>query len=89
MISFFAQDKWQDRILIIETDELNFIENQQDLDYLVSRIKEALRLAPYQQSLPPGYLRSKMRINPEMLIKIAKDHVARRERKEKDLIAVI
>ena len=29
-----------------------------------------------------------MRINPEMLIKIAKDHVARRERKEKDLIAV-
>lgn len=51
---FFAQDKWQDRILIIETDELNFIENQQDLDYLVSRIKEALRLAPYQQSLPLG-----------------------------------
>lgn len=49
---FFAQDKWQDHILVIETDELNFIENQQDLDYLVSRIKEALRLAPYQQSLP-------------------------------------
>ncbi len=49
---FFAQDKWQDRILVIETDDLNFIENQQDLDYLVSRIKEALRLAPYQQSLP-------------------------------------
>ncbi len=51
---FFAQDKWQDRILVIETDELNFIENQQDLDYLVTRIKEALRLAPYQQSLPLG-----------------------------------
>ncbi len=51
---FFAQDKWQDHILVIETDELNFIENQQDLDYLVSRIKEALRLAPYQQSLPLG-----------------------------------
>ncbi len=29
-----------------------------------------------------------MRINQEMLIKIAKDHVAQRERKEKDLIAV-
>lgn len=29
-----------------------------------------------------------MRINPEMLIKIAKDHVARRVRKDKDLIAV-
>lgn len=51
---FFAQDKWQDRILVIETDDLNFIENHQDLDYLVSRIKEALRLAPYQQSLPLG-----------------------------------
>lgn len=29
-----------------------------------------------------------MRINQEMLIKIARDHVAKRERKEKDLVAV-
>lgn len=50
--AFFAQDKWQGHVLVIETDELNFIENQDDLDYLVNRIKQFLRLAPYQQSLP-------------------------------------
>lgn len=50
--AFFAQDKWEGRVLVIETDELNFIENQDDLDYLVNRIKQFLRLAPYQQSLP-------------------------------------
>lgn len=49
---FFAHDKWQGRVLLIETDDLNFIEKQEDLDYLVNRIKQALRLAPYQQSLP-------------------------------------
>jgi deoxyguanosine kinase len=50
--AFFAQDKWQNRLLTIETDDLNFIESQEDLDYLVNRVKQALRLAPYQQSLP-------------------------------------
>lgn len=52
--AFFTQDKWKDRVLSIETDDLNFIENQEDLDYLVNRIKQALRMAPYQQSLPLG-----------------------------------
>ena len=50
--AFFLQDKWQGRVLIIDTDDLNFVENQQHLDYMVNRIKQALRLAPYQQSLP-------------------------------------
>lgn len=50
--AFFARDKWQNRLLTIETDDLNFIESQKDLDYLVNRVKQALRLAPYQQSLP-------------------------------------
>lgn len=49
---FFAQDKWQGRVLIIETDDLNFIADPTDLDYMITRIKEALHLAPYQQSLP-------------------------------------
>ena len=49
---FFAQDKWQGRVLIIETDDLNFIADPADLDYIVNRVKQALHLAPYQQSLP-------------------------------------
>ena len=49
---FFAQDKWQERVLVIETDNLNFVEDPADLDYVTDRIKQALRLAPYQESLP-------------------------------------
>lgn len=49
---FFAQDKWQGRVLIIETDDLNFIADPADLNYMVNRVKQALHLAPYQQSLP-------------------------------------
>jgi len=49
---FFLQDKWEGRVLNIETDDLNFVEHQQDLEYVVTRIKQALRLSPYQQSLP-------------------------------------
>ena len=49
---FFAQDRWQGRVLIIETDDLNFIADPADLDFMISRIKQALHMAPYQQSLP-------------------------------------
>jgi len=50
--NFFSQDKWQGRVLSIETDHLNFIEDPADLEFIINRIKQALRLAPYQQSLP-------------------------------------
>ena len=50
--SFFMQDKWQGRVLTIETDNLNFISKQEDLNYIINRVKEALRLSPYQESLP-------------------------------------
>ncbi len=49
---FFTQDKWQGRVLSIETDDLNFIADPADLDYIINRIKQALHLAPYQRSLP-------------------------------------
>ncbi len=49
---FFAQDRWQDRVLIVDTDDLNIISNQGDLALIINRIKQALRLAPYQPGLP-------------------------------------
>jgi deoxyadenosine/deoxycytidine kinase len=49
---FFSQDKWQGRVLTIETDQLNIIGVPDHLDYITNRIKQALHLAPYQQSLP-------------------------------------
>ncbi|MBP7213250.1 MAG: deoxynucleoside kinase [Anaerolineaceae bacterium] len=50
--AFFMQDKWQGRVLTIETDNLNFISKAEDLNYIINRVKEALRLSPYQESLP-------------------------------------
>ena len=52
--AFFARDKWQGRLLVIETDHLNPIANPDDLAFVINRIREALQLAPYQQSLPLG-----------------------------------
>ncbi|MDD2522742.1 MAG: deoxynucleoside kinase [Anaerolineaceae bacterium] len=49
---FFSQDKWRGRVLSIETDDLNFIAETAHLDNITNRIKQALHLAPYQQSLP-------------------------------------
>jgi deoxyguanosine kinase len=39
-------------VLTIDTDDLNIIERPQDLDYINNRIREELKLAPYQPQLP-------------------------------------
>jgi deoxyguanosine kinase len=49
---FFAQPRWQPNLLTIDTDDLNIISRQDDLDYIIARIRQALRLAPFQESLP-------------------------------------
>ena len=49
---FFAWDKCRGRVFVIDTDNLNFVEDPKDLDFVTNRIKQALRLAPYQESLP-------------------------------------
>jgi deoxyguanosine kinase len=49
---FFAQPRWQPNLLTIDTDDLNIISRQADLDYIIARIRQALRLAPFQESLP-------------------------------------
>jgi deoxyguanosine kinase len=49
---FFSQDKWQGRLLTIETDDLNFVSKSEDFSYITDRVKQALKLAPYQESLP-------------------------------------
>ena len=49
---FFAQPRWQPNLLTIDTDDLNIISRQDDLDYIIARIRQALRLAPFQERLP-------------------------------------
>lgn len=50
--SFYLGSAQNTRVLTIETDDLNFVERPEDLDLINNRIREALRLAPYQPKLP-------------------------------------
>ena len=49
---FFSATDLKSRTLIIDTNELNFVSNPDDLAYIDLRIKQALHLPPYQTELP-------------------------------------
>lgn len=49
---YFSQPDQEGRVLSIDTDDLNFVANVDHLRYLINRIRQALHLAPYQESLP-------------------------------------
>ncbi len=50
--TFFSRPEWKDRLIVIETDHLNPISNAEDLNSIVTRIRQSLHLEPYQQTLP-------------------------------------
>ena len=39
-------------VLVIDTNALNFVKNTEDLEHVENRIRQALRLAPFQSELP-------------------------------------
>lgn len=39
-------------VLVIESDPLDFVRNEQDLEWIENRIRQALRLSPFQPELP-------------------------------------
>lgn len=49
---FFAQARRKTPVLVIETDELNYVSNPEHLQQVETRIRQALRLAPFQPELP-------------------------------------
>jgi len=49
---FYRNNPRGTHVLTIDTDDLNFVERTQDLDFIQNRIREELRLAPYQPQLP-------------------------------------
>ncbi len=49
---FYVYSPHTTPVLTIETDDLNYVERPQDLDFVQNRIREELRLAPYQPKLP-------------------------------------
>jgi len=50
--NFVSMPKWQQRLLVIDTDDLDFIADPQALQYMINRIRQTLQLVPYQESLP-------------------------------------
>ena len=42
----------KENILVINTDELDFVRKPDDLEFVAQRINQALKLAPFQESLP-------------------------------------
>lgn len=50
--AFFAQARRKTPVLVIETDELNYVSNPEHLQQVETRIRQALRLAPFQPELP-------------------------------------
>ncbi len=49
---FYINSPHSTPVLTIETDNLNYVERMQDLELVNNRIREELRLAPYQPKLP-------------------------------------
>lgn len=53
---FLGSTKHPSPVLTIETDTLDYVRNPQHLEYIENRIRQALRLSPFQPELPiqPG-----------------------------------
>ena len=39
-------------VLTINTNQLDFVRNKEDLDWVEQRIRQALKMAPFQENLP-------------------------------------
>lgn len=49
---FFLSSKPRFPVLVIESDPLDFVRKEVDLDWIENRIRQALRLSPFQPELP-------------------------------------
>ena len=52
--TFFSDHKTKSRVLVIDSDPLDFVANLDDLRRITNRIEEALDLSTYQAPLPLG-----------------------------------
>ncbi len=50
---FYRQRRWRAPVLVIETDHLNYVRNPDDLKWVENRIRQTLRLPPFQSALLP------------------------------------
>lgn len=49
---YFTEKYRGQRVLVIDTDELNYVANSADLKWVVNRVRQSLQLSPFQPELP-------------------------------------
>jgi len=49
---YFLQESDEKHVLVIDSNELDFVHNPDDLKWFENRIRQKLHLAPFQQTLP-------------------------------------
>lgn len=49
---YFLQSEEKQAILVIDSNELDFVESEDDLDWIENRIRQRLHLPPFQPELP-------------------------------------
>jgi len=52
--AFFSDTHQGSPVLTIDTNDLNYVSNPSDLKWVENRIRQILRLSPYQEQLPLG-----------------------------------
>ncbi len=87
-------------VLAIDTNQLDYVRKLEDLEWVAERIRQTLKLTPYQPELPflqpdqdaPGlrlllWGENAMRITRELMLKFARDMIPRQARESRNLLA--
>jgi len=49
---YFLQPEEGKRVLVIDSDEMDFVHNQDDLNWIEQRVRQRLQMSPFQPELP-------------------------------------
>jgi len=49
---FFLSNSRKTPVLVIDSNQLDFVHNSQDLDWIENRVRQVLQMAPFQPELP-------------------------------------
>ncbi|MFN2197372.1 MAG: deoxynucleoside kinase [Anaerolineales bacterium] len=52
--AFYAAQRWKAPVLVIDTNELDYVRDPDSLAWVENRIRQVLKLAPFQPELPLG-----------------------------------
>ena len=50
--NYFLRSDTERSVLVIDSDEMDFVHNQDDLNWIENRIRQRLQMPPFQPELP-------------------------------------